>query len=38
MASSEFSYVTCVIARDCLRAMHNLTLATNEWGVSSIPR
>ena len=36
--SSEFSYVECVIKAECLRAMHNLTLSTNEWGGQLRPK
>lgn len=37
-SSSEFSYVECVLPAHCLRAMHNLTLSTNEWGGQFQPR
>lgn len=37
-ASAEFKHVECVFPTQCLRAMHNLTLATNEWGGTYFPK
>ena len=37
-ASAEFEHVQCIITKDCLNAMHNLTLSSNEWGGQFFPK